>query len=82
MAFIGGVVVGVSPITSVQMLWVNLIMDTFAALALATEPPSLELLNQPPYGKNESIVNSIMWRNVLGQGFYQIAVLCVLLFAG
>jgi magnesium-transporting ATPase (P-type) len=66
MAFIGGVVVGESPITSVQMLWVNLIMDTFAALALATEPPSEELLNDHPHGKNDNIVNNVMWRNVLG----------------
>ncbi len=40
MAFIGGCFLGESPLTSVQMLWVNLIMDTFASLALATEPPS------------------------------------------
>ena len=40
MAFLGGVVLGESPINSVQMLWVNLIMDTFASLALATEPPN------------------------------------------
>lgn len=69
-AFIGGVVVGESPITSVQMLWVNLIMDTFAALALATEPPGDELLLETPYGKNESIVNAVMWRNVIGQAIY------------
>lgn len=42
--FLGGVVVSEPPLTSVQMLWVNLIMDTFAALALATEPPSDYLL--------------------------------------
>lgn len=46
MAFIGGVVVGESPINSVQMLWVNLIMDTFAALALATEEPNESLLSE------------------------------------
>jgi len=43
--FLGAVVVTDPPLTSVQMLWVNLIMDTFAALALATEPPSDHLLN-------------------------------------
>jgi len=42
--FIGGVILSDPPLTSVQMLWVNLIMDTFAALALATEPPSDALL--------------------------------------
>ena len=42
--FLGGAVITDPPLTSVQMLWVNLIMDTFAALALATEPPNDELL--------------------------------------
>ena len=62
------------------MLWVNLIMDTFASLALATEPPSERLLNRKPYGKRESIVNSIMYRTVVGGSLYQIAALCVILF--
>jgi Ca2+-transporting ATPase len=48
------------------MLWVNLIMDTFAALALATEPPSEGLLDVPPYTRNEKIVTSVMWRNIVG----------------
>lgn len=48
-AFIGAVTNGESPLKPVQLLWVNLIMDTFAALALATEPPSEELLKRRPY---------------------------------
>jgi P-type Ca2+ transporter type 2B len=64
--FLGGVVIADPPLTSVQMLWVNLIMDTLAALALATEPPSEELLNDKPYTRNELIVTSIMWRNIVG----------------
>lgn len=55
-------------------------MDTFASLALATEPPSERLLNRKPYGKRESIVNSIMYRTVIGGSLYQIAALCVILF--
>lgn len=82
MAFIGGVVLGESPLNSVQMLWVNLIMDTFAALALATEPPSLELLKDRPYPKDDSIVTAVMWRNVIGQSIFQIAILSVFLFLG
>lgn len=81
-AFIGGVVIGESPLTTVQLLWVNLIMDTFAALALATEPPKPELLDEKPHGRDDKIVTSIMWRNVIGQAIYQIIVLCVLLFLG
>ena len=80
--FLGGVVVAEPPLTSVQMLWVNLIMDTFAALALATEPPSDDLLDQPPYGRNDIIVTPVMWRNIIGQGLYQASVLVVMLFAG
>jgi P-type Ca2+ transporter type 2C len=52
------------------MLWVNLIMDTFAALALATEPPTDALLERKPQGKNESIVSRTMWRNIIGQSIY------------
>jgi magnesium-transporting ATPase (P-type) len=62
------------------MLWVNLIMDTFASLALATEPPSNDVLNKPPYGKRENIVNAIMYRTIIGQSVYQICVLCFVLF--
>lgn len=80
--FLGGVVVAEPPLTSVQMLWVNLIMDTFAALALATEPPSPSLLEQPPYGRSDIIVTPVMWRNIIGQGLYQASVLVVMLFAG
>lgn len=81
-AFIGGVVLGESPLTTVQLLWVNLIMDTFAALALATEPPKEELLEDKPHSRDDNIVTSVMWRNVIGQAIYQITVLCVLLFLG
>lgn len=68
--FLGGVVIADPALTSVQMLWVNLIMDTLAALALATEPPSEELLNEKPYTRNEKIVTPVMWRNITGQGIY------------
>lgn len=64
--FLGGVVVADPPLTAVQMLWVNLIMDTCAALALATEPPSPNILEEPPYSRNELIVTAVMWRNIIG----------------
>jgi magnesium-transporting ATPase (P-type) len=48
------------------MLWINLLMDTFAALALATEDPHIRLLDQPPYSRAESIVTNVMWRNIIG----------------
>jgi len=82
MVFLGGVVLRESPFTPIQMLWVNLIMDTFASLALATEPPSEELLERKPYGRHEKMVTPVMWRNIIGQAIYQIIVLIVLLFGG
>jgi P-type Ca2+ transporter type 2B len=80
--FLGGVSLDDPPLTSVQMLWVNLIMDTCAALALATEPPSNDLLERKPYSRNDLIVTPIMWRNIVGQAIFQAAVLVTMLFAG
>lgn len=68
------------PINAIQMLWVNLIMDTFAALALATEPPSEKVLLEKPYGKNESIMSRSMWRNIVCVAIYEIAVLLIIDF--
>jgi len=64
MCVLGSCVLKESPLNTIEMLWVNLIMDTFASLALATEPPSIQVLNKPPYGRKEKIVNSIMYRTV------------------
>ncbi|KAI9101221.1 hypothetical protein DFS34DRAFT_462592 [Phlyctochytrium arcticum] len=71
-----------SALTAVQLLWVNLIMDTLAALALATDPPTLALLNRKPSRRNETLVNFHMSRMIVGQGIYQIAVCLVLYFGG
>lgn len=68
--FTGSIVLSDAPFTAVQMLWVNLIMDTFAALALATEPPTQDMYLRQPYNRDESIINTVMWRNILGQAVY------------
>ena len=62
--FSGACIFNESPLTSTQMLWVNLIMDTFAALALATEPPSPLVLNRLPASKKAHMINAVMWRNI------------------
>ncbi|CAL8114339.1 unnamed protein product [Prunus armeniaca] len=80
--FISACVSGSAPLTAVQMLWVNLIMDTLGALALATEPPNDGLMKRPPVGRNINFITGIMWRNIIGQSIYQIAVLLVLKFCG
>ena len=56
------------PLTVTQMLWVNLIMDTFAALALATEPPSKDVMEQAPRNKLAFIITPSMWRWILIMG--------------
>ena len=80
--FFGSVILKTSPLTAVQMLWVNMIMDTFAALALATEPPDDDILEREPYHKDAPIVTDVMWRNVHGHAVYQIIVICVVIFVG
>ncbi|EWS72210.1 calcium-translocating P-type ATPase, PMCA-type protein (macronuclear) [Tetrahymena thermophila SB210] len=80
MCFMGAVILKQSPLNSIQMLWVNLIMDTFASLALSTEPPSDSLLKRMPYGRNDSIITPNMWRNIAGQSLYQITILSLILF--
>jgi len=82
LAFISGLLLGESALNSVQMLWVNLIMDTFAALALATESPSDRLLRDPPYAKNESIFTFAMLKSIAWQSMYQIIILLIMTFGG
>ena len=78
--FFGSIFLKDSPMNAVQILWVNLIMDTFGALALATEPPSEDILLQQPYGKQEKIMNEVMWRNVFGQAIYECIILAYFIF--
>ncbi len=66
------------PINSVELLWVSLIMDSFAALALATEPPREELLKRKPEAQGQALITSRMWKHLLGQGLFQTAMLLVL----
>ncbi|XP_006285159.2 calcium-transporting ATPase 10, plasma membrane-type isoform X2 [Capsella rubella] len=70
------------PLTAVQLLWVNLIMDTLGALALATEPPTDHLMDRSPVGRREPLITNIMWRNLFIQAMYQVTVLLILNFEG
>ena len=67
-----------TPLTPIQMLWVNLIMDSLGSLALATEPPYEELLQRVPTKRNESIINGKMWKHILIQSVTQIVILLIL----
>lgn len=82
MTLLGGVILEDSPLNPIQMLWVNLIMDSFASLALATEPPSDKLLERKPYSKKSSIITSTMKINIGAQSAFQIIMLTIIIFYG
>jgi calcium-translocating P-type ATPase len=63
-SFIGSCVLWESPLAAIQLLWVNLIMDSLASLALATELPNDGLLSRPPYRKKEYIVSQKMVKHI------------------
>jgi len=71
-----------SPLKAIQMLWVNLIMDTLASLALATELPTEELLERKPYGRTKPLISRTMMKNIVAHAAYQLVVILALLFAG
>jgi len=82
LVFIGAVTGVGSPLSAVMMLWVNLIMDSMGALALGTEKPTMELLNRRPYKRNASLISKPMWRNILCQSAFQLALCFGLLYGG
>ncbi|EWG38449.1 calcium-translocating P-type ATPase, PMCA-type [Fusarium verticillioides 7600] len=67
---------------AVQLLWINLIMDTMAALALATDPPTDSILDRPPQPKSAPLITMNMWKMIIGQSIFQVVVVLVLYFAG
>ena len=69
-----------SPLTVTQMLWVNLIMDTFAAMALASLPPSAAVMNEKPRDRQAFIINRPMWWGILGVGGVFFLLLLVLVY--
>jgi Ca2+-transporting ATPase len=79
-ALVGAISGEGTPLTAVQLLWVNLIMDTFAALALATEPPTEGLLLRRPYKLEAFIINQVMWRNMFSQAILQVVILFIMLY--
>ncbi|KAF7116590.1 hypothetical protein RHSIM_RhsimUnG0023400 [Rhododendron simsii] len=80
--FVAVISAGEVPLSALQLLWLDLIMDTLGALALATGKPTKELMEKPPVGRTKPLMTNIMWRNVLCQAFYQTAVMLTLQFKG
>ena len=79
---IGAALIKQEILKPIQMLWVNLIMDTLGSLALATEPPTDDLLNRPPHSRDEYIISTTMFKHIIGQAIFQIIVMMILVFAG
>ncbi|KAJ7944521.1 Calcium-transporting ATPase [Quillaja saponaria] len=76
--FTSACLTGSAPLTAVQLLWINMIMDTLGALALATEPPNDDLMKRAPVGRKGNFISNVMWRNILGQSLYQFSVIWLL----
>ncbi len=81
-AFFGAVITEESPLQPIQLLWVNMIMDSLASLALATEPPKLTLLERPPQGRDEYIISRKMVKHILTMSIWQCIVTFGILFGG
>jgi Ca2+-transporting ATPase len=71
-----------SVLTAVQLMWINLFQDTMAALALATDPPTHSILDRNPDPKSATLITIAMWKMIIGQSIYQLAVTLVLYFGG
>jgi Ca2+-transporting ATPase len=82
-AFIGSILgEGESPLKPIQLLWVNMIMDSLGALALATEKPRPYLLERPPYGRKVPLLSPVLLLNIAGQGIYQIIISVLMMTIG
>ena len=77
LSFLGPFIGINTPITVIQMLWINMVMDTLAGLAFAFEPPLKEYMYEPPKKKNESIINKYMINEIFFTGLYS-SILCIL----
>lgn len=78
---IGSATIKSEILTPIQMLWINLIMDALASLALATESPTRDLLLRKPHKRDDYIVSKKMFKHIIGQSIYQLLVLTILTFA-
>lgn len=79
---IGTVQLTESPFNAVQLLWINLIMDIFAALALATAPPLANVIRQKAISDDTPILSKVIWRQIYGITLWNVVVMSIIIFAG
>jgi len=70
------------PLTVIQLLWINLIMDTLAVLALCLEPPSDDTMTRKPIGREAPFITKIMWQNIIGMGSYFTIMVLIMMLTG
>ena len=80
--FIGYLYLTESPLGAVQLLWINLIMDALAALALATAPPITTVIFEPAVTGETQILQRVIWRQIYGITLWNIFVMMLMIFAG
>lgn len=81
-SFVGAAFMEAEVLRPIQMLWINLIMDALASLALATEDPEDILLERQPHSRDEYIISKTMLKHIIGQSIFQFTVMMILVFAG
>lgn len=79
---IGSVKLMESPLSAVQLLWINLIMDTFAAFALSTEPPLPSIIVGPPCNADAQLLTPVIWRQIIGMSIWNTIVMTLMVFFG
>lgn len=75
---VGGIFLAESPFNPVQLLWINLIMDTFAAIGLSTEPPVDSVTSGQPFKGNAAILSASVWRQILGISLWNTIIMIVM----
>lgn len=78
--FFGCATKGESPLNVVQLLWINLVMDTLAAIALGSERPHPSIIKSPPFKEKEQVVTKVMWRQIFGVSAYIVLVMILQFF--
>jgi len=71
-----------TPISAIQMLWINLIMDSLGSVALSTEPPDENLLKRKPYARSEYIINYLMWKHIVFHAISEFIIMIILYIIG
>jgi magnesium-transporting ATPase (P-type) len=81
--FFSCAIYGKSPLNFVMLLWINMIMDTFGAIALATERPQTKIIiDQRPMKRDENVITKEIWRQIIGVSIWMFLVLAMMLMAG